>query len=374
MTGGSAFDPGELRDELAHRTLELCEVPSETGNEKVLADRIERTCRERAPTGIVHRIGNSVVCDPLGADAGDRPAIALVGHLDTVRCAEEQPTEIRDGKVYGCGSTDMKSGVATMLALLDRWRSIVAWARPIWIFYDREEGPHTENGLQPVLDSNVLPDLDLALVLEPTDRSLQMGCMGTVHATVTVRGKRAHSARPWFGENATYRAIPLLDRFAGLERREVRFGDLTFYEVMVVTRLWTENSANVIPDRVMLNVNLRFAPGRSAADAEAELRRLVGGDGDVEITDAAPSGAVHLDHPLLAPWRDRRGLETAPKQAWTDVARFTEHGIPAVNFGPGETAQAHQAGEWCSIDSLEYAFTHLWDFFVTPPPGRQAAE
>lgn len=364
VTGGD----GSIADELAHRTLELCSIPSETRFEKELADEVEALCQRIAGRPSVRRIGNSVLCDPVGgfggADSGSNapPTVALVGHLDTVKCAEQQPTEIRDGRVYGCGSSDMKAGVATMFALLDRWK-LLTGARPIWIFYDKEEGPNEENGLEPVLESGVLPALDLAIVLEPTDRSLQMGCMGTAHATVTVHGKRAHSARPWQGENAIYRSITLLRKFAGLQRREVVFGDLTFYEVMVVTKVRTENSANVVPDRVMLNVNLRFAPGRSSADALADLRELVDGEGDIEVTDTAPSGRVYLDHPLIEPWRHRLGLATAPKQAWTDVARFTERGIPAVNFGPGETAQAHQSGEWCSIDSLVYNFEALMDFF-----------
>jgi len=358
------FDVASLRDELARRTLELCQIPSETGNEKAIADFVEQLCRAAATPDGVHRIGNSVVCDPVAGEAASLPIIALVGHLDTVRCAADQPTEIRDGRVYGCGSTDMKSGVATMLALLDRWTELTSSFRPLWIFYDREEGPNEENGLEPVLTSGILPPLDLAFVLEPTDQSIQMGCMGTLHATLTVRGKRAHSARPWHGDNALYRAAPLLERFAGLTRREVRFGDLTFYEVMVVTRAWTNNSANVVPDAAMLNVNVRFAPGRTSEEAAAELRDFVGDLAEVEVTDAAPSGAVYLDHALLTPWRERQRLPIAPKQAWTDVARCTQRGIPAVNFGPGETAQAHQAGEWCSIDSLEFAFTHLWDFFT----------
>ncbi|MEX2582538.1 MAG: succinyl-diaminopimelate desuccinylase [Gemmatimonadota bacterium] len=361
------------RDELASRTLDLCSIPSETGHEEAIADFAEEYCRSVAGAGAVSRIGNSVVCDPSGKQGGRRPAVGLVGHLDTVRCAENQPTEIADDRIYGCGSSDMKAGVATMLALLDRWRPISEHYRPVWIFYDKEEGPHEENGLEPVLAGGSLPPLDFAFVLEPTDQSLQMGCMGTTHATITVRGRRAHSARPWHGENAIYRALDLLGRFAALERREVRFGDLTFYEVMVVTRTWTENSANVVPDRVMLNVNVRFAPGRTPADAESRLREVVGDAGEIVITDVAPSGAVYVDHPLIEPWRARRGLAVAPKQAWTDVARFTERGIPAVNFGPGETSQAHQAGEWCSIDSLEYAFENLWDFFTHPPASAAGA-
>ena len=360
----SKSESGSLADELAGRTLELCSIPSETGNEAEIADFVQGFCSDRTAASAISRVGNSVICDP-ASDVTGRPTVALVGHLDTVKCAEEQPVEIADGRVYGCGSSDMKAGVATMMSLLDRWDSLGA-VRPVWIFYDKEEGPHEENGLGPVLESGVLPDLDLAIVLEPTDRLVQLGCMGTMHATVTVPGTRAHSARPWQGENAIYSSLSLLERFAKLERREVNFGDLTFYEVIGVTKAWTENSANVVPDRLMLNVNVRFAPGRNGEDAEAELRKIVGDDAEIVIRDLAPSGEVYLDHPLIEPWRSRRNLDVAPKQAWTDVARFTERDIPAFNFGPGETAQAHQAGEWCSIDSLLFVYEELLDFLANP--------
>lgn len=349
------------REGLARLTLELCLIPSETGNEQAIADLVEERCVAAAGREATLRVGNSVVCMPEVADTS-LPTVALVGHTDTVRCALDQPYEIRDGRVYGCGATDMKAGVATMLALLDR-RGELRSARPIWIFYDREEGPHAENGLGPVLESGILPRIDLAIVLEPTDQVIQMGCVGTMQSVVTVAGKRAHSARPWHGENALFNAMPLLERLRARERQEVRVGELSFYEVMIPTQVWTENSKNVVPDRVMINVNSRFAPGRTSEQAEAELRALVGDAGTVEVTDRAPSGAVHLDHPLVDPWRRRLGIGVACKQAWTDVARFTERGVPAINFGPGETAQAHQAGEWCSIDSLEFVFESLLEFF-----------
>jgi len=270
--------------------------------------------------------------------------------------------EIADGRIYGRGSSDMKAGVAVMLALLERWRELLE-RLGFAFFYDCEEGPSEENGLQPVLDSGILPPLDFAFILEPTDRAVQPGCMGVMHARVTVRGVRAHSARPWQGVNAVYRALPLLQRFAALERRPVAFGDLVFYEVMVVTRTETFNSRNVVPDAFVLNVNYRFAPGRTVEDAERELRAFVGADGEVEVFDSAPSGAVHADHPLIQGWCRAEGLRVEPKQAWTDVARFTSVGVPAVNFGPGETAQAHQANEWCSIDSLEHCYRSLRRFF-----------
>ena len=364
MTSGA---PGRVEDatadELARLTLELCRMPSETGTEKEIADWVQARCEALAGPSCVFRVGNSVVCDPLrDAPPAGLPSVALVGHLDTVRCADDQPYEIADGRVFGCGASDMKAGVAVMLALLERWKALEN-ARPVWIFYDGEEGPAEGNGLEPVIHSGVLPPLDFAFILEPTDRAIQPGCMGLIHATVTVRGVRAHSARPWQGTNAIYKAIPLLQRLESWPRREVRFGDLTFYEVIVVTQAATHNSRNVVPDALELNVNFRFAPGNAAEAAEAELRELVGSDADVVVTDRAPSGQVHADHPLIAAWREREGLGVLPKQAWTDVARFTSHGIPAVNFGPGETAQCHQAGEWCSIASLEHCYGALRRFF-----------
>ncbi len=365
-------DPS-IAQHLAELTLELCAIPSETGNEQAIADLVEARSRAAAGDGAVRRIGDSVICDPVGPLTDEHrnlPTIALVGHLDTVRCAEDQPLEIQGGKVYGCGATDMKGGVATMLALLERWPAL-AGARPVWIFYHGEEGPEEGNGLEPVLASDALPALDFAFVLEPSDGALQLGCMGTLHAQVTVRGRRAHSARPWQGENAIYRAIPLLERLAGLERREVRFGELVFYEVMSLTQALTENSKNVVPDAFILNVNYRFAPGKSIAQAEAEVREVVGGEDGVavEIIDRAAAGEVYLDHPLIEPWRHREGLPLQPKQAWTDVARLTSRGIPAVNFGPGETAQAHQARESCTLSSLERTYGALWRFLTGSSRG-----
>lgn len=362
--GGDAGGETGIRGELARLTLELCRIPSETLYEEQIAAWVQARCVDAAGVGAVTRVGRSVVCDPWRESPPEGlPVVALVGHLDTVKCAVDQPYEIRDGKVFGCGASDMKAGVAAMLALLERWRELEG-ARIVWIFYDGEEGPAEGNGLEAVMTGGVLPAIDFAFILEPTDRALQAGCMGVLHAEVTVRGVRAHSARPWQGDNAIFRALPLLERFGRLERRPVQVGDLTFYEVMVPTQAWTGNSRNVVPDAFTFNVNFRFAPGSTPEDAERELREFVGDAADVVVVDTAPAGAVHLDHPLIAAWREREGLECLPKQAWTDVARFTAHGIPAINFGPGETAQCHQAGEWCSVDSLEHVYGALRRFFT----------
>jgi succinyl-diaminopimelate desuccinylase len=353
-------NPGSRTPDLATLTRDLCAIPSVTGDEARIADLVEERCRRVAPEGTV-RIGNSVVCHPRRGSP-DAPTVALVGHLDTVKPDPDQPVEIRDGRVYGCGASDMKSGVAVMLVMLED--EAVLAGDPVFIFYDREEGPNHENGLEPVLESGEVPALDLAFILEPTDGAVQLGCMGLVHATATVRGRRAHSARPWQGENALHRSVPLLQRVAEFPRREVRFGELTFVEVLNATQAWTENSRNVIPDAAHFNLNLRFAPGRTPAEAEDELRQWVGDLAEIEVIDEGAAGDVHVDHPLLAAWREREGLRFEPKQAWTDVARFTARGIPAVNYGPGETAQAHQAGEWCSVEALHCCHDSLRRFFT----------
>lgn len=346
---------------LADLTLELCRIPSVTGDEAAIAAEVARRCVERLGPERTLRVGNAVLCAP--APRPGLPTVALLGHLDTVRPAAAQPLGVRDGRVFGCGASDMKGGVAVMLALLERAEGFIR-ANLRCVFYDREEGPADESGILPLLvpAAGHLHGIDVGFCLEPTDNRLEAGCLGGLHATVTFRGRRAHSARPWQGHNAIYAALPYLQRLAAFGRREVRLGELTYYEVMNATMARTDNSRNVVPDRFLLNVNYRFAPGKPLAIAEEQLLALVGGAAEVQVIDRAPAGAVCLDHPLIAAFRAELGLAVAAKQAWTDVARLTEQGIAAVNFGPGETALAHQANESISIEALvrsHDAFLHL---------------
>lgn len=352
--------PAVTTSQLADWTLDLCRVPSVTGDEDRLAGEVANWIRAMGPDLTVKRVGNSVVA--YGPFATERPTVGLFGHLDTVKPASDQPIEITEGKVYGCGASDMKAGLAVMLGLLAE-RQELTRANYVAVFYDKEEGPATDNGLEPLLNSGEVPAMDFAFCLEPTDNRVEVGCVGGLHATVTFRGQRAHSARPWQGDNAIYKAIAFLTRLRDRGRKPVPFGDLTYYEVMNATMAGTTNSRNVVPDAFAVNVNYRFAPGKSIDEAKAELLAEVAGEADVEFIDEAPAGAVCLDHPLLAGWRESQGLELAPKQAWTDVARLTARGVPAVNFGPGATAQAHQAREWVAIADLEHNYRAYKAFF-----------
>jgi succinyl-diaminopimelate desuccinylase len=230
------------------------------------------------------------------------------------------------------------------------------------VFYDREEGPYTENGLGPLLAGGHVPKLSAAICLEPTDNRIEMGCVGSLHATVRFRGQAAHSARPWEGKNAVLAATPLLARLASLERKAVQRGGLTFYEVTQPTFASGGRARNVVPDLFELNLNYRFAPGTSLEQAKARVADLVG-DGEIEFTDLSPSGPSCEGNPELQRLR-AAGVPVEAKQAWTDVARFGVHGIDAVNFGPGNPAQAHQVDEWCESPALARAFELLQAWLV----------
>lgn len=324
--------------ELPERVLELVSIPSVTREEEAL-------CRHLcAWSGAAPLWRNNVV---LVGESRGLPRVGLFGHLDTVLPASDQPLGILEDRVYGCGASDMKAGVAFMM---QAWEQRARWTSDlVCVFYDREEGPGEENGLEFIMDK--LPPMDLAIVLEPTDNEVQKGCVGSLHARVSVRGKRAHAARPWQGQNALFNALPVLQKLQEHAVREVEVGGLTFREVVTPTTAATVNSRNVVPDHLELNVNYRFAPGKTCAQATRELHDLLGSLAEVEVHDAAPSGGV-ATHPLLDSWVTAHGLKVEPKQAWTDVARLTERGIPAVNFGPGDPAQAHQAREHVEIAAL----------------------
>ncbi len=341
--------------QLAERTLRLCEIRSPVGEEAEIAAHVA------AETG-GERIGNAVVC---GRVTGARPAVLLAGHLDTVPLQDgDFPARRSGGRVYGRGASDMKGALAVMI---DLWQALPREALPVelvLVFYDREEGPIASNGLLPVLAAR--PDLRraaLALCLEPTDLSLQVGCCGSMHATLTFPGKSAHSARPWQGENAIHKAGALLDHLRARAPREVRIGELVYREVMSVTRIEGFTGRNVVPARCDLNLNFRFAPGRSLDEAESEVRALAQRFGaEVTITDRAPSGPAILDNALLQEFRAMTAAPVEAKQAWTDVAQLAAMGIPAANFGPGEQAQAHQKNESCGEEALQRARSMLERF------------
>lgn len=345
-----------MRTPLGDLLLDLLAIPSVTGEEARLATWLEQRYRHED----VRRVGDSVL---VGARRrGDRPLVALVAHTDTVPPATVDDLRPRreDERLVGRGASDMKAGLAVALDCLEDPSLRAGPYDLLLVAYAREEGPHAENELADVLTADeALRGADLAIVLEPTDLEVQLGCMGTLHAEVAFTGRAAHSARPWHGTSALTAAAPLLAALHERPAHEVAVDDLVFREVLVPTQAATGNARNVVPDAFTVSVNYRYAPDKDAAEAEARVREeleelAAGADGPVvgraevtiSVTDHAPAGRPSRDHPLVARFLEAVPATVAPKQAWTDVGRLSEAGVPALNFGPGLTAQAHQAGEY----------------------------
>ncbi len=357
----------DLAEALAARTEALCAIPSPIGHEAALCDDLERRARARLAGGAgeIRRVKSSLVIWVDGQES-DRPLLALCGHLDTVPAHADDagPPRRQGGRIVALGSSDMKSGVAVALELAERLPRAERFCDLALVLYSREEGPFVENELGDVLRE--VPELSraaLALCLEPTDCVLQLGCVGSIHATVTFGGRSAHSARPWQGENAVHKAGALLAHLAGRAPREATSAGLTFREVLSATRIEGGRARNVVPDRCTVNLNFRFAPDKPLDAAAEELRALAARfGGEAELTDLSPACPAFADHPLVRRLAQRTGASVEPKQAWTDVARLSAAGIPAANFGPGATAQAHQAGEWVEIAAVERCYRMLEAF------------
>lgn len=340
----------------------LCALDSPIGEEKALCDAVEARVGRLPLPAAVRRYGDSIVV-PLVRGAGKRSHVALVGHLDTVR-TENGPARIEGGRCFGAGSSDMKSGLAVMLVLAESIDLATFPCDLTLVFYAREEGPFAENELGPVLEKDPeLSRVDLAVCMEPSDNKLHLGCSGSIHATVTVEGRTAHSARPWQGENAITKAVPLLADLGAIVPEEHHIDGLVYRTVTTVTQAKDGGRGrNVVPDRFVLNVNHRFAPDTTIEQAQARLRAIVAERARVDFTDLSPGAMPNASHPLVQALVAAGVRAVEPKQAWTDVARFAARGIPAVNFGPGENAQAHQKNESTPLDLVHegYAIVRRW--------------
>ncbi len=333
----------DLSADAAALTVALCDIESVSGNERRIAEAVELVLRE-VPHLTVQRDGDTVVAR---TDLGRAERVVLAGHLDTVPLGDNLPCRVEDGRIHGCGTTDMKSGVAVQLRLaarLDRPNRDVTY-----VFYDNEEVEADKNGLGRVVRDH--PDwlaADFAVLMEPTNAAVEGGCQGTLRADVRLAGHRSHSARSWMGDNAVHKAGEVLRRLAEHEAAEVEIDGLVYREGLNAVGIRGGVAGNVIPDECVVEVNYRFAPSRSEAEAGDVVRRVLDGF-DVRVTDSAPGALPGLSHPAAAAFVEMVGREPLPKFGWTDVARFSALGVPAVNYGPGDPMVAHQREEYCDI-------------------------
>jgi succinyl-diaminopimelate desuccinylase len=337
-------------------TEQLVNIESVSHHEQVIADAVEAALR---PLGHlrVSRLGNTVVAR---TELGRDERVVIAGHLDTVPLNHNLPAR-RDGDLlHGLGSCDMKGGDAVMLRLA---AGVRAPNRDItFVFYEGEEIEGEFNGLRLLGESD--PDLltaDFAILMEPSDAIVEAGCQGTLRLEVRTSGERAHSARSWKGVNAIHRVGEILDRLNSYEARRPVIDGLEYHEGLNAVRIHGGVAGNVIPDECVVEVNHRFAPDRSEAEAEQFVREFFAGF-DLEVTDSAPCALPGLDVPAAKAFVEAVGGEVNPKFGWTDVSRFSALGVPAVNFGPGDPMFAHKQDEHVPVEHIERCEQQLRDW------------
>ncbi|MGO4596582.1 succinyl-diaminopimelate desuccinylase [Terrabacter sp. 2RAF25] len=335
----------DLGADVTALTAAICDIESVSQHEEALADAIEAALRPLAHLEVT-RDGNTVVArTSLGRDE----RVVLAGHIDTVPLTDvpNLPTRRVDDELWGRGTVDMKGGVAVMLRIA---AEVTEPARDLtFLFYECEEIDGTFNGLARLADTS--PDQlagDFAVLLEPTNGAIEGGCKGTLRVEITTKGIAAHSARPWKGHNAIHDAGAVLARLSAYEAETITVDGLDYHEALQAVGITGGIAGNVIPDRCVVTVNYRYAPDKDTDAALAHVRQVFDGF-DVELTDAADGARPGLLLPAAKAFIDALGVPVSAKEGWTDVARFSGLGIPAVNYGPGDPNLAHMDDERCPV-------------------------
>ncbi|MGQ0844480.1 MAG: succinyl-diaminopimelate desuccinylase [Sporichthyaceae bacterium] len=342
-------DPGDDLDltlDPCALTADLVERPSVSGTEGPLADAVERALKGVGHLH-VHRDGDTVVAR---TEFGHSERVVIGGHLDTVPAADNLAARIEGDRLYGLGSCDMKGGVAVGLHLA---ATVAAPNRDVtYLFYDNEEVAAEFNGLKRLLGNRPeLLEADFAVLMEPSNASVEAGCQGTLRVEVRTAGVRAHSARAWRGTNAIHGAAEVLNRLNGYAPRKPTIDGLEYHEGLSAVRIHGGVAGNVIPDECTITVNHRFAPDRSAEEALDFVREFFAGY-RVDCVDLCPGALPGLSKPAAAAFVEATGGGATPKFGWTDVALFSGLGVPAVNFGPGDPNNSHTVGEFVELAEI----------------------
>ena len=350
----------DLTQDVVSLTASLVDVESVSGNERRLADAIERELRALGRYEVV-RCGDAVLAR---TDTDKDRRVVFAGHIDTVPVAGNLPSRIDGDRIYGCGTSDMKAGDAVMLRLA------ATLSDPAYdltfIFYDNEEVDAVKNGLGRVArEYRQWLYGDLAVVMEPTSGVLEAGCQGTMRARISTRGVRAHSARAWLGDNAIHKLGALLTRLAAYRSETHVLDGIEYREGLNAVRIDGGVAGNIVPDEATVQVNFRYSPHRSGPDAEAYLREFFDGY-DLEITDHATAAKPALSDPVMQDFVQFVGTPITAKYGWTDVSRFSAFKIPAINFGPGEPGLAHKPEESARTELIEQSEQVLRRYLTTP--------
>lgn len=349
-----------MTTDLLALTALLVDIPSESHDEAAITDHIEARLKAEAPHLVLDRVGNNLIARTM---LGRSYRLVLAGHTDTVPANANMPSRREGDVLWGCGTTDMKAGIAVMLDLAI---TVPAPAVDVtYVFYAAEEVAAVHNGLGEVFRAR--PDLlvgDVALLGEPTDGQIEAGCQGTVRIRFTFAGQRSHTARPWMGRNAIHRLADALARLNAYEHRTPLIDGCEYREAMQAVAVEGGVAGNVVPDLAVLTVNHRFAPDRTIDEAIQHVRAVIAPEPEAsdsfEVTDASAGALPGLSHPVIATLIQREKLTVTAKLGWTDVARFSAAGVPATNFGPGDATLAHTALERVEREPIERVWRSLY--------------
>ena len=332
-------------------TEELIAIKSVTGDENKILDFIENYLINSDFSGEIIRNNGGIIAHYPSSDSN----IALVGHVDTVPFDPTQVVIEDTSKVYGRGSVDMKAGIAVMLQVLtSNFENIVA------VFYTAEEGPMVNNGLEllmPILKSDF--NLEFAVILEPTNGEVQLGCLGSVNADLQIDGKSSHSARPWMGENPILKLSEVIGFINENQIEEHTIDGLLFKQIITVTTISGGSANNVIPSHVNLNINFRFLPTQTESEASKLLADTFAKFGTIKIKNSSNGALPNLESQKVKDFIKITGADVTPKQAWTDIARFSQENIPAVNYGPGDPVLAHSPDEFVNTSQIVESYESI---------------
>ncbi len=348
----------DLNTDIVSLTAAIIDIASESLAEQEIADAVEHALRACSHLEVI-RDGHTIVAR---TSLGRAERVVIAGHLDTVPANGNFPSRLEGDVLHGLGSCDMKGGVAVALRLA---ASIPEPVRDVtYVFYDAEEIAAEFNGLGRLARER--PDLlvgDFAILMEPSDAGVEAGCQGTMRVDIRTTGERSHSARSWMGSNAIHALAPVLERLNSYVPREVEIDEMVYREGLNAVGISGGVAGNVIPDEGIVSVNYRFAPDRSEAEAHQHLQETFEGFG-LTVTDSAPGALPGLQQPAAAAFIAAVGAKPRPKFGWTDVAQFTQLGVPAVNYGPGDPIFAHKADEQVPVEHLHRVLATLTDWLT----------
>lgn len=357
----------DLSTDVVTLTRQLVDIESVSRDEQVIADAVEAALTSLPHLSVVRR-GHTLIAR---TDLGRPGRVVIAGHLDTVPVNANMPSRLDEeaGILHGLGTCDMKGGDAVLLKLA------ATVTEPVhdvtYVLYEAEEIASEFNGLRLLGESD--PDLleaDFAILMEPSNAGVEAGCQGTLRVDVRTTGERAHSARSWMGVNAIHGAAEILNRLAAYEARKPVIDGLEYHEGLNAVAIRGGVAGNVVPDECVVTVNFRFAPDRSEAEALAFVEDFFAGF-DLTVTDSAPGALPGLDRPAAKAFLDAVGGDVHPKFGWTDVARFTVLGVPAVNYGPGDPVFAHKQDEHVEVAQIERCEQQLAAWLRGETPTQQ---